>query len=209
VAITVCKIWKIPWPESASELYRMSDRCLSARLLPTFADRRCRVVSVTDPYGRILRFLDRSRYFFLQVASQLYSRGWVDPVPDPLLLKKSGSARNLTRTSGWTMHILVPSHKWLTLTVSSSKWSWLSLVSDPQIIIIIQLTSKADFNKTSILSVGPLVHIMSHSSVQGDCLYKLRSSIKMTESCLSGNCHFLFWCPSVRAPYFWSWNVHF
>jgi hypothetical protein len=28
-----------------------------------FADRVCHVVSVTDPYGRILGFLDRSRYF--------------------------------------------------------------------------------------------------------------------------------------------------
>jgi hypothetical protein len=37
---------------------------------------------------------------FLQVAPQLYLRGWVDPVPDPLLLTKSGSARNRTRTSG-------------------------------------------------------------------------------------------------------------
>jgi hypothetical protein len=26
------------------------------------------VVSVTDPYGRILGFLDQSRYFFFQVA---------------------------------------------------------------------------------------------------------------------------------------------
>jgi hypothetical protein len=26
------------------------------------------VVSVTDPYGRILRFLDHSRYVFFQVA---------------------------------------------------------------------------------------------------------------------------------------------
>jgi hypothetical protein len=40
----------------------------------TFADRRCHVVSVTDPYCRILGFLDRSRYFFFQVAPQLYSR---------------------------------------------------------------------------------------------------------------------------------------
>jgi hypothetical protein len=31
--------------------------------------------SVTDPYGRILAYLDWSRYFFLQVAPQLYSRG--------------------------------------------------------------------------------------------------------------------------------------
>jgi hypothetical protein len=32
------------------------------------------VVSVTDPYGRILGFLDRSGYYFLQIAPQLYSR---------------------------------------------------------------------------------------------------------------------------------------
>jgi hypothetical protein len=50
-------------------------------LMPTFADKRCRVVSATDPHGRILGFLDRSRYYFFQVAPQLYSRGWVDPVP--------------------------------------------------------------------------------------------------------------------------------
>jgi hypothetical protein len=48
-----------PWPESGSELYRPSDRRLSAKLVPTFSDRGCRVVSITDPYGRILGFLDR------------------------------------------------------------------------------------------------------------------------------------------------------
>jgi hypothetical protein len=32
-------------------------------------------------------FQDRSRYFSIQVAPQLSSRGWVDPVPDPLLLR--------------------------------------------------------------------------------------------------------------------------
>jgi hypothetical protein len=42
-----------------SELYRQSDRRLSAKLVQTFADRRCHVVSVTDPYGHILRFLNR------------------------------------------------------------------------------------------------------------------------------------------------------
>jgi hypothetical protein len=40
---------KTPWSESASELYRPSDRLLSAKWLPTFADRGCHVVSVTDP----------------------------------------------------------------------------------------------------------------------------------------------------------------
>jgi hypothetical protein len=66
---------KTPWPESASELYRPNDRRLSAKLVTTFADRGSHVVSVTDPCGRILGFLDRSRYFFFKVAPQLYSRG--------------------------------------------------------------------------------------------------------------------------------------
>jgi hypothetical protein len=65
-----------------------------------FADRGCHVVSVTDPYGRILGFLDRSRYFSYQVAPQLYSRGWVDPVPDPTTFFFSGSVGNRTRASG-------------------------------------------------------------------------------------------------------------
>jgi hypothetical protein len=57
------------------------------------------VVSVTDSYGSILGFLDRRRYFSFQVAPQLCSRG-VDSVPDPLLLRKSGSAGNRARISG-------------------------------------------------------------------------------------------------------------
>jgi hypothetical protein len=32
-------------------------------------------VSAKDLYGRILGFLNRNRYFFFQVALQLYSRG--------------------------------------------------------------------------------------------------------------------------------------
>jgi hypothetical protein len=60
--------------ESASELYRPSDRTLSAKLVPNFADRGCHVVSLTDPYGRILGFLDRNCYYFFRVAPQLHSR---------------------------------------------------------------------------------------------------------------------------------------
>jgi hypothetical protein len=59
------------WPESASELYRPSESRLSTKLVPTFEDRSCRVVSATDLYSRILGFLDRSHYFFFQVAPQL------------------------------------------------------------------------------------------------------------------------------------------
>jgi hypothetical protein len=95
--LSMTKSKQTPWPYSASELYRPRDRRLSAKLVPTLADRGCRVVSSTDPHGRILGFLDRSRYYFFQVAPQLYSRGWVGPVPDPVLLRKSGSAGNRTR----------------------------------------------------------------------------------------------------------------
>jgi hypothetical protein len=49
------------------------DRHLSANVVPSFADRGCHVVSVTDFYGRVLGFLDRSRYYFFQVVLQLYS----------------------------------------------------------------------------------------------------------------------------------------
>jgi hypothetical protein len=47
-----------------------------------------------SPRPLISIFQIRRRYFSIQVAPQLFSRGWVDPVPDPLLLRKSGSAGN-------------------------------------------------------------------------------------------------------------------
>jgi hypothetical protein len=100
VTLAYAKKKQSPWLESASELYRPSDCSLSVKLLPTFAYTGCHVVSVTDPYGRILGFLDLNRHFLFQVAPQVYSRGWVDPVPDPLLLRKSSRAGNRTRTSG-------------------------------------------------------------------------------------------------------------
>jgi hypothetical protein len=73
----------------------------------------CYVVRVTDPYGSILGFLDRSRYVFLEIAPQLYSRGWVDPVSDPLFLRKSGSAGNRT----WPLDL-----KPGTLTTRPQRW---------------------------------------------------------------------------------------
>jgi hypothetical protein len=42
--------------ESASELYRSSDRRRSAKLLPTLADGGCHVVSATTPYDRNFQF---------------------------------------------------------------------------------------------------------------------------------------------------------
>jgi hypothetical protein len=58
-----------------SKLYRPSDRGLSAKLVPTFAEGGCRVVSATDPYRHILGFLDWNRYYFFQVAPQLHLKG--------------------------------------------------------------------------------------------------------------------------------------
>jgi hypothetical protein len=81
---------------------------MSAKSVPTFADKGCRVVNATDPHGRILGFLDRSSYYFFQVAPHFYSRGWVAPVPDPLLLRKSGSAGNRTRNLWICSHELWP-----------------------------------------------------------------------------------------------------
>jgi hypothetical protein len=65
-------------PELASELYRPSDCRLSAKLMQTFADRGCLVVSVTNPYGRILGFLDRNRYFFSKYfLSYTHEAEWI------------------------------------------------------------------------------------------------------------------------------------
>jgi hypothetical protein len=43
---------------------------MSAKLVPTFADSGCRMVSATDPHDRILGFLDRSHYYLFQVPPQ-------------------------------------------------------------------------------------------------------------------------------------------
>jgi hypothetical protein len=56
-----------------SELYIPRDLRLSAKLVPNIADGGFHVVRVTDPYGRILVFLDRRPYFSFEVAPQLYS----------------------------------------------------------------------------------------------------------------------------------------
>jgi hypothetical protein len=66
------------------------------------------------PYSQ---FLDRSRYFFFQVAPQLCSRGWLEPVPDPLHLTilvapgiepgTSGSLARTTRPHSVTIYIYI------------------------------------------------------------------------------------------------------
>jgi hypothetical protein len=84
--------------QSAGELYRLTIATGRKILMPTFADRgvsrgqRGGILAVVN-----LSFVDRSRYFLFQVAPHLSSRGWVGPVQNPLLLRKSGSAGNRTR----------------------------------------------------------------------------------------------------------------
>jgi hypothetical protein len=68
--------------EVSAKLVRVEGVVWSAQRIPTAVN---------------LGFLDRSRYFFIQVAPQLSSRNWVNPVPKPLLLRKSGRAGNRTR----------------------------------------------------------------------------------------------------------------
>jgi hypothetical protein len=60
-----------PWPESANELYRPSDSRLSAKFVPTFADRECPLDSVTDHYGpKPLLFLPSSSSIVLTRLSR-------------------------------------------------------------------------------------------------------------------------------------------
>jgi hypothetical protein len=74
---------------------------LASKVSVNFCGQRgCCVVSSAEPYGRNLGCSDWSSYFILQVAPQLYSCGWVDLVPGPLLLRTSGSAGNQTKISG-------------------------------------------------------------------------------------------------------------
>jgi hypothetical protein len=56
------------------------------------------VVSVTDPYGRILGFLDRSRYYSIKLYSVVLTR-LSGPRSRPTTFF-SGSAGNRTRASG-------------------------------------------------------------------------------------------------------------
>jgi hypothetical protein len=54
-----------------SDLYRPSDRRLSTKIVPIFANRGCHVVSVTDPYGRILAFSRPEPLLFLPSRSSI------------------------------------------------------------------------------------------------------------------------------------------
>jgi hypothetical protein len=58
-----------------SKLYRPIDCRLSAKLVPTFADIGCYVVSVTDPCGRNLGFLDRINKLYRKIIKEKLRKG--------------------------------------------------------------------------------------------------------------------------------------
>jgi hypothetical protein len=72
---------------------------------PPLSTKWCRLLRVDGvvwsapgiPTAVNLRFLDRSRYSFFQVAPHLSTRDRMGPVPDSLRLRKSGSAGNRSR----------------------------------------------------------------------------------------------------------------
>jgi hypothetical protein len=66
-------------------------------LVPTFADRGVlHGQSTRLPTVVNLDFLDQSHYSFFQAAPHLPSQVLVEPIPDPLLLRKSGRVSDLT-----------------------------------------------------------------------------------------------------------------
>jgi hypothetical protein len=82
-------------------------------LVPTSVDRGVSRVQCGGTLTAInLSFLDRSPCSFFQVAPQLCSRGWVDPVPDPQVLRKSVRGIELG-TSGFAAR---RSAQWHTVT---------------------------------------------------------------------------------------------
>jgi hypothetical protein len=127
---------------------RPSNHHLSAKLVPTFADRSHRLVRAMVPHSHILSFLDRSCYYFFQVAPWLYSRSCMDPVPDPLLLRKSDSARNRTRDLWICSQELCPlghrgclySNIYFQKWVFISKWPWRWIKLSKTLIVYIDVS---------------------------------------------------------------------
>jgi hypothetical protein len=81
-----------------------TDRAIATcrlNLVPTFVDRGVSRGQRGGSRALVnISFLHRSRYFSLKLLLIYPHKGWVDHVPDPLLLRKSGSAVNRTRVLG-------------------------------------------------------------------------------------------------------------
>jgi hypothetical protein len=77
--------------------YRPSGRRLSPQLVPILTGTGCRMVSITDPYGCWSRSSRQEKLLLFQITPEISSQGWLDPVSDPLLIRKNVSAAYRTR----------------------------------------------------------------------------------------------------------------
>jgi hypothetical protein len=77
--------------------HRSSDHRLSAKLVPTLRIQGATWSSQRVPTAVNLGSVDPEPLPFHSSSSKLSSLGWVDPVPDPLLHTKYGSAGDRTR----------------------------------------------------------------------------------------------------------------
>jgi hypothetical protein len=82
--------------QSASELFRLSYLPWLANFSADFCGYRGVTSAMALPHGRWSRCSRLEPLLFFQVAPHLSSWGWVDPVPDTLLIRKSISAGNRT-----------------------------------------------------------------------------------------------------------------
>jgi hypothetical protein len=73
---------------------------MSAKIVPTFADTGCRVAIAMDPPAVNLGFIDTEPLLFHSSSTSVILTRLNDPVPDPVLLRISGSAGNRTLFSG-------------------------------------------------------------------------------------------------------------
>jgi hypothetical protein len=85
-----CRMW-----QAVTLLFYESEQYLSLHNVYISVANLCPVQSCL--YMQKQMQTDRSSHFFIQVAPQLSSRGWVDPVPNPLFLRQFGRAGNRTR----------------------------------------------------------------------------------------------------------------
>jgi hypothetical protein len=95
--ISCTKKIEITWLLVWKKLHRASGRHFSAKLVPFLAGRGMSRVRATDIHGNYSRFSKSEPLLFIQVAPQLSSGGWMVPIPDPPLPRKSGRAGNRTR----------------------------------------------------------------------------------------------------------------
>jgi hypothetical protein len=106
--LPVAASWRTVWQIKTNSVASVCERTIPTERQPLVGGVSANFCGWMVPCGQrdgslrpYSRFSWQEPLFLFQVAPQLYSRGWVDPVPDPLILRKYGSAVNRTRISGF------------------------------------------------------------------------------------------------------------